>query len=177
MKFKMTGGALMPLLYIAAPDSDSDPAVREQQLEQLRGFHDELLQLGIVFHEQTITMARDGNTSRRRRKLWAHHGREMLYRCDALVVYELPEWRRKKRLQRMINTARDLHKPIVHHDPETPVVGSLLEQVYGNMVSLAEQDEVKREQTYQQAKQVYQLKQDTIRNVKTIIAEEGYGPC
>lgn len=107
------------LSYLASPYSDPNLAIREHRYHEALRVTARLLKSGQlvyspIVHNHPIATIWSLGTSWDQ---WQELDKEMLRRCDKLLVLRLPGWDRSVGVGHEISIARELNLPIEHLDP------------------------------------------------------------
>jgi hypothetical protein len=111
------------MIYLASPYSHPDQAVRQQRFEQVCRAAAVLLRQGeIVFspvvHSHPIAACGLPTDWR----FWQRFDRQLLERCDELVVLMLPGWQWSAGIQAELRIAGQCSKPVRYLVPEVAVL-------------------------------------------------------
>ena len=103
-----------PLIYLASPYSDPDPAVCERRyqdaLQAVSALHARgRLAFSPIVYGHILATSCGGPTDW---EAWAALNLEMLARCDLLWVLMIPDWERSKGVQAEIREAERLGIPV-----------------------------------------------------------------
>lgn len=104
------------MIYLASPYSDPDPVVRWSRYEAVCRHAAHMLRDGHLVYSPVVhghALAQRGLPGDW--AYWERHNREMLRRCDALLVLTLPGWETSRGVQAEVALARALGLP-VHHE-------------------------------------------------------------
>ena len=107
------------LVYLASPYSHPDPTVRDERYQAVCQAVAAMLLAGqsvfspIVYSHPLTAYGVPTDWS-----FWWRYDREMLSRCDRLVVLMLPGWQESVGVQAEIQLAREMDKPVSFLDPE-----------------------------------------------------------
>lgn len=107
---------LSPIVYVAAPYSDRDSAVRLQRFEQVNLLCDDLQRMGMPFISpisQSHPIGEMGHSSDT--LFWAWENFSMQARCDMLLVYQLPGWEFSAGVAREVKFAKELGQRCYYH--------------------------------------------------------------
>ena len=118
------------MIYLASPYSHPDPAVREERYRAAcRAAAARLLAgqpvISPIAHSHPLVaygLATDWT-------FWQRYDRELLARCDAVVVLTLDGWETSIGVREEIRIARELGKPVRYLAPELARVSPTLAQV------------------------------------------------
>lgn len=106
------------MIYLASPYSHPDPAVREQRLREACRAAAALLRAGhavvspIAHSHALVEHGLPNDWS-----FWELHDRELLARCDEVLVLQLDGWIESVGVQAEIAMARELGKPLQFLEP------------------------------------------------------------
>ncbi len=124
------------MIYLASPYSNPDPAIREQRFRAACRAAAALLRVGhavfspIAYSHALVEHGLPGGWS-----FWEHHDRELLARCDEVIVLQLDGWIESVGVQAEIALARGLGKPLHFVEPSlldawrTPTLASVATEV------------------------------------------------
>lgn len=124
------------MIYLASPYTDSEPAVRDLRFRAACAATVSLILAGeavfapVVYGHQLVQFCVPMNWS-----FWQRTDRELLARCDEVVVLTLDGWRESEGVQAEIEIAKELGKPIWYLDPAqvdtpgTPTVAAVATEV------------------------------------------------
>lgn len=118
------------MMYLAAPYSHSDPAVRERRFQTVSHVAADLVRAGHrvfspISHSHPIAVhGLPGDWA-----FWEPFDRRMLRTCDELVVLMLDGWRESKGVQAEIDLAIEMDLPIRYLAPDVGVSSPTLAQV------------------------------------------------
>lgn len=118
------------MIYLASPYSHPDPAVREERYRAACHAAAALLLAGqpvfspIAHSHPLVDYGLPADWS-----FWQRYDRELLARCDEVVVLMLAGWRESVGVREEIRIARELGKPVRYLVPELPRVSPTLAQV------------------------------------------------
>ena len=118
------------LVYLASPYSHPDPIVRDERYRAVCQAVAAMLFAGqsvfspIVYSHSLVAYGAPTDWL-----FWERYDREMLSRCDRLVVLMLPGWRESVGVQAEIQIAQKMGKPVMFLSPEeiSVSVGGVLE--------------------------------------------------
>lgn len=106
------------IVYLAAPYTDSDPAVREARYESACRAAAELTRQGKTVIAPTVYghhLCRYGLPTSW--PFWQKHDERLLAICGEVVVLKLPDWQFSIGVQAEIAAARALGKPVTFMEP------------------------------------------------------------
>ncbi len=108
------------LIYLGCPYSHPDPAIREVRFHAVNRAAGELLSRGhLVYspisHSHPIAMENGAGLGW---ETWMELDLEMLRRCDAMVILDLPGWENSTGIEAEMKEAELWKIPISHISPE-----------------------------------------------------------
>lgn len=118
------------MIYLASPYSHPDPAVREERYRAACRAAATLLLAGqpvyspIAHSHPLVAYGLPADWS-----FWQRHDREMLARCDEVLVLMLPGWRESVGVREEVRLACELGKPVGYLAPELAHVSPTLARV------------------------------------------------
>lgn len=118
------------IAYLASPYSHLDPAVREERYQAACRAAAALLRAGrlvfspIAHSHPLVAYGLPADWS-----FWQRYDRELLARCDEVLVLMLAGWRESVGVQEEIRIARELGKPVRYLAPELAHVSPTLAHV------------------------------------------------
>lgn len=122
---------LPPIVYVATPYSDPDPAIRRQRAERVNRFCGELHRAGIPFFSPiSQSHAIAAESDRTGWEFWGFQDLSLLARCSVFLVYQQHGWRTSKGLQAESELAGKLDLEFFSH-PEGPLNDELREFYFG----------------------------------------------
>lgn len=134
---------LPPIVYVATPYSDPDPAVRQQRFERVNRLCGELFGAGIPFVSpisQSHPIAVEGGETSWEQ--WRFQDLTLLARCSMLLVYQQPGWEHSKGVKAESDLAEQLDLEFFWH-PAGPLDAELI-QTYGYLLDDQEDQEKRR---------------------------------
>jgi hypothetical protein len=109
----------MPLIYLAAPYGDSNPAVTQTRMDAVTYELADLASKGLVaFSPLLMHFCFDrGVELPSDYRFWQNYCLTILEKSDQLIVLQLPGWLESLGVRDEISFARDKGIPIFYHDP------------------------------------------------------------
>src|SRR5579859_7085831 len=114
-----------PMIYLASPYSDPDPAVREQRFQAACAATARLLRDGKLVYSPVVhghPLVRFGLSTDW--SFWERYDRQHLEGCDEVVVLTLDGWQESIGVQAELRHASVLRKPVRYIDPDTFQAGA-----------------------------------------------------
>ena len=102
-----------PMIYLAAPFMDINPAVRQERYEKVTKLAAQIIKSGLLVYSPltyTVPMWTDYNITPPNG--WLEFDMPFLQRCQSLMVYTLPGWRESIGVNREIEEAEKWGIPV-----------------------------------------------------------------
>ncbi len=113
----------IPVIYLACPYTDPDPAVRQMRFEAATKAAAELIKQGhIVYSPITMTHPIDlvlaGASNTLGSDYWVAFDKAFMAMCSEMVILKLPGWQNSNGIAREIDFFKQVGKPIRHLEPD-----------------------------------------------------------
>jgi len=102
------------IVYLAAPYSHKDPAIKQSRFEQINKVAAKLMSEGVILfspisHTHPIALAGSlpGNW-----EFWATYDRAILENCKKIIVLKLDGWKESTGVSAEIDIAKELNIPV-----------------------------------------------------------------